>query len=75
MELKKDIDIIKFLQAIKQATNIIWLISDQGDKYNLKSTLSRYVAIDALLHDSELNLQLKCESINDEKLFINFFKQ
>ena len=74
MKLRKEIEITDFLTAVKAAKGEVWLESDQGDKYNLKSTLSRYVAIGALIanHGNELELFCKPE---DEGLFYNFFEK
>lgn len=43
MCLKKDVDIIQFLDAVKQCETDVFLETDEGDRLNLKSTLSQYV--------------------------------
>ena len=73
MKLRKEIEITDFLQAVNSAKGIIWLISDQGDKYNLKSTLSRYVAIAAMIGEHAEELELFCVNKADEPLFYEFF--
>ena len=75
MKLNKEIEIIDFLKAIKQARGNVWLTSAQGDRYNLKSTLSRYVAIGALINDYGNELELFCDNTIDEGLFYEFFEQ
>lgn len=75
MKLKKEIEITDFLSAVKQAKGEVWLESTQGDKYNLKSTLSRYVAIGALIENHGDELELFCSMPGDEGLFYNFFKK
>ncbi len=72
MKLCKEIEISDFLAAIKKAEGPVWLESNQGDKYNLKSTLSRYVAIAALIENHNNDLELFCAP-NDEGLFYKFF--
>lgn len=73
MKLTKEIEIIDFLSAVKQAKGEVWLESQEGDRYNLKSTLSRYVAIGALLSDHSDELELYCENSSDEGYFYQFF--
>ena len=46
MKLTNRIEIVDFLSAIKAAKGEVWLESIYGDRYNLKSALARYVAID-----------------------------
>ena len=75
MRLKNKIEITDFLNTVYQSKGIVWLISDQGDRYNLKSTLSRYVAIAALISDHAEELELFCENKTDESLFYDFFAQ
>ncbi len=73
MKLHNEIEIADFLKAVAEAEGEVWLESYQGDKYNLKSTLSRYVAIAALIGDHGDELELYCQP-KDEHLFIRFFK-
>lgn len=75
MVLKNKIEITDFLTAVKNSKGDVWLESKQGDKYNLKSTLSRYVAIGALLADHGNELELFCSNAVDEGLFYNFFEK
>ncbi len=74
MKLKKEIEITDFLSAVKQTKGEVWLESTQGDKYNLKSTLSRYVAIAALINNHSDELELFCKP-EDEGLFYTFFEK
>jgi hypothetical protein len=74
MKLKNEIEIADFLSAINKAKNAVWLESVEGDKYNLKSTLSRYVAIAALIDNHGNELELFCNP-DDEGLFYNFFEK
>lgn len=74
MKLCKEIEISDFLAAIKKANGAVWLESSQGDKYNLKSTLSRYVAIAALIENHGDELELFCTP-GDEGLFYKFFEK
>lgn len=75
MLLTKSIQIDDFLKAVEQAKNSVYLRSVHGDCYNLKSVLSRYVAIGALLGEHGDELELFCDSKSDEKYFFCFFKE
>jgi len=75
MLLTKPIQIDDFLKAVEQAKDNVYLRSVHGDCYNLKSVLSRYVAIGALLGEHGDELELFCDSKEDEKNFFRFFSQ
>lgn len=75
MRLKNEIEITDFLKAVNQAKGIVWLLSTEGDRYNLKSTLSRYVAIAAMINEHGSELELFCVDKNDEGLFYDFFAE
>ena len=62
-----------FLAAVNAAKDNVWLTSIYGDKYNLKSLLTQYVAIGALLGDKGDELELFCDKKEDEALFLKFF--
>ena len=73
MKLKNEIEINDFLNAVNRAKHPVYLVSIEGDRYNLKSTLSRYVAIAELIKDYGMELELFCDDKNDEKYFFGFF--
>ena len=73
MKLTNRIEIVDFLSAIKAAKGEVWLESIYGDRYNLKSALARYVAIDQLLHNHTNELELFCQLPEDDSLFFEFF--
>lgn len=75
MKLSNEIEITDFLAAVKAAKGEVWLESVQGDVYNLKSVLSRYVALGALIENHGADLELFCGSKDDEPLFFKFFAQ
>ena len=74
MRLTKAIEVEDFLKATENAKNNVYLRSIYGDCYNLKSTLSAYVAIGALLGEHGDELELFCDSREDERFFCRFFK-
>lgn len=74
MRLTKAIEVEDFLKATKNAKDNVYLRSVYGDCYNLKSALSAYVAIGALLGEHGDELELFCDSKEDERFFCRFFK-
>ena len=74
MKLTKISQVEDFLNTINQAKGNVWLTSIYGDKYNLKSLLTQYVAIGALLGDRGDELELFCDDRSDEWLFLKFFQ-
>ena len=75
MKLTKEIQLLDFLKAIEQTEDNVYLRSQDGDCYNLKSALSKYVALGALLSAHGDELELFCDSRNDEQLFFEFFER
>ncbi len=75
MRLTNNVQITDFLAAITEAKDNVYLRSTQGDCYNLKSTLARYVAIAELLSEHGDELELFCDDKTDEALFFRFFNQ
>ena len=73
MLLTKSIQIDDFIEAVNKSSGDVYLKSMHGDCYNLKSVLSRYVAIGALLGEYGDELELFCDNSNDEKYFFKFF--
>ena len=62
-----------FLEAVQKCKGDVYLKSTEGDVYNLKSRLSQYVAIGALLDDEGDCLELFCDKTEDEGYFYKFF--
>lgn len=66
MRLTNVKDIEKFVAAVNECENGIYLKSPEGDVFNLKSSMSRYVAIGRLIEESGDNLELFADSREDE---------
>lgn len=64
-----------FLAAVNKCKGSVWLESKYGDKYNLKSKFSQYVAMGALLSTYGDQLELFCSDSNDESHFFKFFNE
>ena len=73
MKIRKEIELKKFLEAVDKAKGGVRLESTEGDRFNLKSTLSRYVAIGKIIEEHYNDLELFCDNVEDEYLFYNFF--
>lgn len=63
-----------FLAAVNACKGQVWLESNDGDKFNLKSQLSQYIALGALLGEKGDLLELYCSEKADESLFLQFFQ-
>ena len=63
----------KFLATVDKCKGSVWLESPQGDKFNLKSPLSQYVAVAKLISEHGDELELFCGDHEDEYKFFEFF--
>lgn len=63
-----------FLKTVEKCKGDVWLESQQGDKFNLKSPMSSYVAMGALLSERGSELELFC-SQEDAVNFYKFFDE
>lgn len=65
----------EFLSAVDQCQGGVWLESKDGDRYNLKSELSQYIAIAALLKEKGEQLELFCSQKDDEPFMFQFLHE
>lgn len=72
MRLKNIEQIHEFLQIVNSCEGGVYLTSQEGDKYNLKSKLSQYIAVGALLGEHGDDLELWCDHKDDEVKFVNY---
>ena len=75
MRIKSIEEVDGFLDAVQQCKGNVFLRSPMDDIYNLKSTLSQYIAIAALLSEHGDELELFCEEKEDESLFFQYFER
>lgn len=75
MKLANIKEVNDFLKTVDECTGSVWLESVDGDKINLKSKLSQYVAISALISCEADKLELFCSKHEDEERFFKFFKE
>ncbi len=73
MKIKNITDVETFLEVVNQCEGDVTLTSIYGDKFNLKSTLTQYVAVAALVGEHGEELELWCSNKNDEAKFFRMF--
>lgn len=70
-----DIDVLKLIDLLDKAKGNVYLITDDGNKLNLKSKLCQLVGIRSLLEkakNSTISAELSVENPEDELMFINY---
>lgn len=73
MKIRNISQLNDFVAAVNQCQGGVWLESNEGDKFNLKSQFSQYVALGALLSEHGDALELFCTHKDDEQLFYRYF--
>lgn len=74
MKIKNITQLNDFIAAVEKCSGEVWLESPQGDKYNLKSQFSRYIALGELLSDCGDQLELFCARKDDEPYFLKYLR-
>lgn len=72
MKLRNIEDVERFREVIAACNGDILLQSLQGDVFNLKSTLSQYVALGKLLSEQGDELELFARDREDEQRLLQF---
>ena len=75
MKLTNIKQVNEFLAEVNSCSGNVVLKSNQGDIYNLKSTLTQYIAIGAMLGEKGDELELFCDKKEDEMKFISFLSR
>ena len=67
----------KFLEVIQQCKGSVELISKQGDRLNLKSELTNYLAVSRLFADTALinDIELVASDPDDVKFLLDYMMQ
>lgn len=73
MRIKNKEQLKEFLNVVDKCKNDVYLMSVYGDRYNLKSELSKYVAIGDLLTSRGEYLEVFCNDKSDEGIFEKYF--
>lgn len=74
MKIYNITDVEKFLDTIKQCKGSVELVSNQGDRLNLKSELTKYLAIAKLFHDNTFinEMELVASEPEDIKILMDY---
>lgn len=75
MKIKNIKDVETFLKVVNDCEGDVTLASAYGDKFNLKSTLTQYVAVAALVGERGDELELWCSNKDDERKFLKMFSE
>ena len=70
MKLSNITDVQKFTAAVNACEGDVYLKSVEGDVFNLKSSLSQYIAIGRLIEESGDNLELFAQTREDEAILL-----
>lgn len=65
VRLRSEADVQAFLDAVSQCGGEVYLKSPEGDIFNLKSSLSRYVAVGRLIEEQGDSLELFADRQED----------
>lgn len=75
MKIKNIKDVETFLEVVDECNGDVTLTSVYGDKFNLKSKLTQYIAVSALIGDHGEDLELWYTDKEDEMKFLQMFKE
>lgn len=75
VKLKNITEVDAFRKVVDECVGDVWLESNIGDKFNLKSAFSQYIALGALLGESGDQLELFCQLPEDREKFYQFFHE
>jgi hypothetical protein len=70
-----DVDIKKLIELLDKAKGNVYLVTDDGNKLNLKSKLCQIYGVRQLLEmakNSTVTAELSVENPEDELMFINY---
>lgn len=65
----------EFLNIVNSCNGDVTLVSPYGDRFNLKSLMTQYIAVGALLGERGDELELFCSNREDESKFIYFLQE
>ncbi len=61
-----------FVAVVNECKGAVWLESSNGDKFNLKSIFSQYLALGKLMEEHGEYLELTCSNAGDNDLFLAY---
>ena len=75
MKIKNISQVNGFIDVVDKCEGSVWLESLEGDRFNLKSKFSQYVALGELLGKNGSSLELFCSLPEDRALFYKYFHE
>ena len=72
MKLTNISNIDGFFEAVNDCKGDVYLVTQEGDKLNLKSSLCKYVAFSQIFGGSGLEMELETTKPEDTHRFIHF---
>ena len=75
MKLTNVKDVQKFIEVVNSCQSDVYLKSVEGDVFNLKSSLSQYIAIGRLIEESGDSLELFAQTREDEALLLQMIME
>ena len=75
MKINSKKELRAFREVLDQTKGSVWLETADGERINLKSYLSKYVALGALIENRYSDLELFCALAEDEARFMKFFNE
>ncbi len=75
MRLTNVKDVQQFINVVNSCEHEVYLKSLEGDIFNLKSSMSQYIAIGRLIQESGDSLELFANDKNDQIRLLNFLHE
>ncbi len=75
MKLKNIKEVEEFRRIIRECKGNVFLKSVEGDVFNLKSSLSEYIALGQLVSEAGDNLELFADDREDEARLLAFLNE
>ena len=68
-----EIEFDKFIEALDQCKGNVWLVTDEGDRLNLKSRFCQLLGIAKIVQGGIVNIaKIVCEDPEDDSLLFRF---
>lgn len=75
MRIDSATELNALLDVVDSCEHDVWLTSIYGDRFNLKSVISRQIGLGRLLDEHGDELELFCDSKEDEMRFLKLFNE
>ncbi|MCR4893063.1 MAG: polya polymerase [Lachnospiraceae bacterium] len=76
MKIKKIGDVDKFFKVIDNCRGKVELLTDEGDRLNLKSRLAQYVSLANIFSDGTISeIEVVADEPEDQDKLTKFFEQ